>query len=49
MEFPFNCDRAVSSDKEGFAILDSDTLKKVKNVKQAVTLIDLLGQLSAKV
>ena len=49
MEFPFNCNKALGADKEGYAIIDLSNSKKICSNKQAIQIIDALGQLSAKV
>ena len=49
MEFPFNCDLALGSDSEGYAIIDGKKLKKLLPHGQAGQIIDALGFLSAKV
>eukprot|EP01022_Parablepharisma_sp_SALTPOND_P011713 TRINITY_DN1496_c0_g1_i1.p2 TRINITY_DN1496_c0_g1~~TRINITY_DN1496_c0_g1_i1.p2 ORF type:complete len:333 (+),score=41.50 TRINITY_DN1496_c0_g1_i1:124-999(+) len=48
MEFPFNCDRILGSDKEGYSILDSASVQKLAKSKPTVQIIDTLGALSAK-
>lgn len=49
MEFPFNCDHAFNSDKEGYGILNSKTLNKTFPKSQAAMAINAFGELSAKV
>lgn len=49
MEFPFNCDIAMGSNKEGFACIDSAAMKKLLPNKHASQIVDIFGELSAKV
>ena len=48
MEFNFNCEELLSSDKEGFAILTTDEPKSI-NAKQNINqILDIMGTASAK-
>ncbi len=49
MEFPFNCDHVLGADKDGYAMVDSKTIKRWQTNKSALEVIDVLGHLSAKV
>ena len=49
MEFPFNCDKEFGSDSEGYAILDSSKLRKTFLTSKGAQVIDIFGELSAKV
>ncbi len=48
MEFPFDCAAALDADEQGYAIIDSKTMKHLLPNKQASLVIDTFGQLSAK-
>jgi len=49
MEFPFDCDRAFNSNPDGYGVLNSKTLAKTFPKTQAAIVINIFGELSAKV
>jgi len=49
MEFSFSCDKALGSDAEGYAVLDSKKIRQTFLKSQAAQVIEIFGRLSAKV
>ena len=49
MNYPFNCEQLFNADNHGIAIIDSKFIKSSKCNENALSIIDTLGELSAKV
>jgi hypothetical protein len=49
MEFAFNCESLLGCDTHGIAIVDSNMLRNKKCNPQIMHIIDIFGELSAKV